>query len=336
MDKGELQRYLESFDDLQTLGCSDDKEKVENAIVKYCGVLSNAMDHIKQEQNEDSLSTWITQLNNMLGAAFTVTRYGDNIGGVLCDMMKSNGGLDLVIDNLNTNHAGLQLNSAKILNQVLTTDNKNYVVERGLDKALAVTQNYTKANKDIKKSPEHCRVATEMLENLFDHSEETCGKVIEMGGLMTVVEECKSTDPETLRHCASALANAAIYGGAENQELMLKKNVPTWLFTLLFNSDETIKYYACLAIAVLGANKEIEAEIQKTDSFKQVMPILAKLNPADFSELLAIGKSKAWLLRLLPVLSSEREESKNLAAFHFCMEAEKKVKEGKREGEIFI
>ena len=25
----------------------------------------------------------------------------------------------------------------------------------------------------------------------------------------------------------------------------------------------------------------------------------------------------------------EREESKNLAAFHFCMEAEKKVKEGK-------
>ena len=330
MNKDELDRYLLNFEDLDKLGYSDNLKDVEDCVVKYAGVLANTMDHMKQESNEENLSQWFTKVNNMLGAAVTVPRFGHDMGEVLCGVMKSNGGLDFVMDNLNAKHSELQFNSAKILNKVLTTENKNYVVEKGLDKALAVTKNYTKANKEAnKKNPEHCRVATGILENLFDHSEETCGKVIEMGGLMTVVEECKSTDPETLRHCASALANAAIYGGSENQEEMIKKNVPNWLFTLLFNDDESIRYYACLAIAVLGANKEIEAEIQKTDSFKQVMPILAKLNPTAFSELMQIGKSKAWLLRLLPVLSSEREESKNLAAFHFCMEAEKKVKEGK-------
>ena len=56
---------------------------------------------------------------------------------------------------------------------------------------------------------------------------------------------------------SSALANVAMYGGAENQEVMIQKQVPRWLFPLAFNKDDTIKYFACLSIAVLVANKEI-------------------------------------------------------------------------------
>ena len=327
MNEDELNKYLDSYDDLAKIGFNEmTHNDVENMMVKYAGVLSNTMDHIMTESNEDSLSQWITKVNNLIGAAVKNPRFGQDIGDMLCGMMSSNGGLDLVMKNLTAKHSGLQMNSAKLLQNVLMTENKNYVVENGLDKAIAITKNYTKSNKDIKKNLDQCRVATGILENLFDHSEETCGRVIEMGGLSTVVEECKSTDPETLRHCASALANAAIYGGSESQEEMIKNNVPKWLFPLLVNKDDTIRYYACLAIAVLCANKEIEAEIQKTDSFKQVLPILAQMNPLEFS---SVGKSKAWLLRLLPVLNSEREESKNLAAFHFAMEADQKVKEGK-------
>ena len=48
-----------------------------------------------------------------------------------------------------------------------------------------------------------------------------------------------------------------MYGGAENQEVMIQKQVPRWLFPLAFNKDDTIKYFACLSIAVLVANKEI-------------------------------------------------------------------------------
>ena len=58
-----------------------------------------------------------------------------------------------------------------------------------------------------------------------------------MGGLDTIVEQCaKSKDVETLRHCASALANVAMYGGCENQEAMIKRKVPSWLFPLAFHT----------------------------------------------------------------------------------------------------
>jgi len=328
MNKEELNKYLMSFEDLDNLGKTTNLRDVENTLVKYCGVMSNTVDQIKAEKNEDNLANWITKVNNMMSKAWTVPRFGQDIGETLCDIMRNNGGMDLVIDNLNASHSELQFNSAKLLHQCLVTENKNYVVEKGLDKAVAVAKKYTSDRRDIKQN----RVGTGILENLFNHSEEAVGDVIAMGGLDTVVDECQSQDVETLRHCASALANAAMYGGAENQELMIKRHVPSWLFPLIVHQDETIKYYACLAIAVLGANKELEAAVQKSQTLDQVMPFLLKKNPAEFAEMSAKqshGQSSAWLRRLLPVLTSNREEAKNLAAFHFCMEAEIKVKQGK-------
>jgi len=328
MNKEELNKYLMSFEDLDILGNTTNLRDVENTLVKYCGVMSNTVDQLKSEKNEDSLANWITKVNNMMSAAWTVPRFGQDIGETLCDIMRNNGGMDLVLENLNASHSGLQFNSAKLLHQCLVTENKNYVVEKGLDKAVAVAKRYTNDKRDVNQT----RVGTGILENLFNHSEEACGDVIAMGGLDTVVDECKSEDIETLRHCASALANAAMYGGSENQEIMIKSNVPQWLFPLIVHKDETIKYYALLALAVLGANKEIEAVVQKTGSLDLTMPFLLTKNPAEFAEISAKqshGQSSAWLRRLLPVLTSSREEAKNLAAFHFCMEAEIKVKQGK-------
>ena len=159
-----------------------------------------------------------------------------------------------------------------------------------------------------------------------------------------VVNVCKSTDVESLRHCASALANVAIFGGAENQEAMIQRKVPTWLFLLANNIDDTVRYYGCLAIAVLVSNKEMEAAVQKSGTldligkftrvpssglFQQhfffVEPFVQAHTPADFAITSAThshGQSSSWLKRLMPVLLSNREEARNLAAFHFCMEAE--------------
>jgi len=177
------------------------------------------------------------------------------------------------------------------------------------------------------------RVGTNILENLFNHSDKACGDVIAMGGLDTVLNECQSVDKgdiETLRHCASALCNVAMYGGSENQEEMVKRRAPNWLFPLAVHSDELIRYYACVAIAVLAANKEIEAPVLKTKTLDRVETFLQNQNPVDFAETYSNqNHSRDWLERLLQVLYSNREESKNLAAFHFNMEAEIKVKQGK-------
>ena len=153
-----------------------------------------------------------------------------------------------------------------------------------------------------------------------------------MGGLDTVVRKCRDmTDVQTLRQCASALANVAMYGGAENQEAMIQKRVPFWLFPLAFHSDDTIKYFACLAIAVLVANKEIEAAVQKSGTLELIDPFVQNHTPAEFAITSAThthGQSSNWLKRLIPVLMSHKEEARNIAAFHFSMEAEIKKQSG--------
>lgn len=71
------------------------------------------------------------------------------------------------------------------------------------------------------------------MEHLFKHSEGTCSDVIGLGGLDAVLFECRKNDVETLRRCASALANLSLYGGAENQEAMIKRKVRFWFGFLL-------------------------------------------------------------------------------------------------------
>ena len=140
-----------------------------------------------------------------------------------------------------------------------------------------------------------------------------------------VVNVCRSSDVESLQHCASALANVAIFGGAENQEAMIQRKVPSWLFLLANNKDHIVRYYGCLAIAVLVSNKEMEAAVQKSGTLDLIEPFVQAHTPAEFAITSAThshGQSSSWLQRLMPVLLSNREEARNLAAFHFCMEAE--------------
>ena len=61
---------------------------------------------------------------------------------------------------------------------------------------------------------------------MFKLSEETCTKVINLGGLDVILRWCRcGTDYSILRRCAKALANLALFGGAENQEIMSKHKV---------------------------------------------------------------------------------------------------------------
>ena len=69
--------------------------------------------------------------------------------------------------------------------------------------------------------------------------------------------------------------------------------------------DDIIKYYACLAIAVLVANKEIEAAVQKSGTLELIEPFVQTHTPAELSEITAThshGQSSSWLKRLIPVL----------------------------------
>ena len=311
-------------------------KQVESAVVKAASVMAKTVENMKNlDKNEDYWSKQLSGLNDMMAKAWQCPSHGYEMGNALCDILSNSGGLDILIDNItNTNHEKLKFNSAKLLQHCLETENRGYVVEKGLGKVVGLAKHYLQLDNEGKKvyDESHIRVGTGILEHLFKHHERTCGDVIAMGGLDMIVNECKSTDIETLRHCASGLANVAMYGGAENQEAMITRKVPSWLFPLAFQDDDTVKYYACLAIAVLVANKEIEAAVQKSGTLDLIDPFVQSHTPKEFADICAShshGQSPIWLKRLIPVLMSQREEARNLAAFHFCMEAEIKKEQNK-------
>ncbi|XP_055913149.1 NAD(+) hydrolase sarm1 isoform X2 [Eupeodes corollae] len=316
------------FDDLKSLTSGSSLRDIENAKSKYSTFLKNFVNSL-HETNPHEKPVYLDTINKVIQNAWAVPTHGHELGYSLCNSLRVSGGLDMLMENCEQNDQAVQFSSARLLEQCLTTENRTHVVDNGLDKVVKVACVCTK-NTDT----QHSRVGTGILEHLFKHSEGTCYDVIRLGGLDAVLFECRTNDVETLRHCASALANLSLYGGAENQEAMINRKVPMWLFPLAFHHDDNIKYYACLAIAVLVANKEIEAEVLKSGTLDLVEPFVTSHDPSEFAKsnlAHAHGQSKHWLERLVPVLSSNREEARNLAAFHFCMEAGIKKEQGNTE-----
>ncbi|XP_018577432.1 sterile alpha and TIR motif-containing protein 1 [Anoplophora glabripennis] len=316
-----------SLDDLENLSAGSNAQEVERAIHKYSTYLDVSIRCLQKMENNKNAQSILNKINDVMSKAWAVPTYGHELGTTLCNTLRNCGGLDLIMQNCTKPDKDLQFSSAKLLEQCLTTENRAHVVEHGLDKVVHVACVCTKKSNSV----DHSRVGTGILEHLFKHSEETCSDVVRLGGLDALLFECRKSDVETLRHCAGALANLSLYGGAENQEAMIKRKVPMWLFPLAFHNDDNIKYYACLAITVLVANAEIEAEVLQSGTLGLVEPFVTTHNPSEFAKsnlAHAHGQSKTWLKNLVPVLSSKREEARNLAAFHFCMEAGIKKQQG--------
>ncbi|XP_014221125.1 sterile alpha and TIR motif-containing protein 1 [Trichogramma pretiosum] len=323
-----------TLDDIDKLTSKSKSQEIELVKKKYSDFIENLVNRLKDDKenrinlNDATKSFFVDQINDIIQKSWAVPTHGHELGLSLCDSLRTNGGLNLLIDNCISNDDRLQFSSARLLEQCLTTDNREHIVDSGLDKVVNAACMCTKRINSV----EHARVGTGILEHLFKHNENTCSDVIRLGGLDAVLFECRKNDVETLRHCAGALANLSLYGGADNQEAMIKRKVPMWLFPLAFHNDDNIKYYACLAIAVLVANKEIEAAVLKSGTLNLVEPFVTSHIPYNFAKsnlAYAHGQSENWLLRLVPVLNSKREEARNLAAFHFCMEAGIKKQQGK-------
>lgn len=323
-------------EDIQTLSDESPSSDVEKAMSRIHSRMATCVEKLKTASIEESISL-LTTMSDMVRKAWAIPNYGHDLGTALCNILRNNGGLKIVVDYCSSENSDLQFRSAELLEQCMTTENRTYVVENGLEKVVRVACSCLQKNniQDVS----HSRVGTGILQHLFKHSESTCSDVIRMDGLKSMMYKCRTTDVETLRHCATALANLSLYGGPENQEAMIKHKVPVWLFPLAFNNDDNIKYYACLAISSLVANKEIEADVLKSGTLDLVEPFVTSHNPEDFAKSHVghvHGQSKNWLLRLVNVLDSKREEARSLAAFHFAMEAGIKKKQGNTQVSYLI
>lgn len=269
----------------------------------------------------------LTELNVLMEQAWSMPIYGKDLAYELCDILRTDSALDIIVNNLASSNRELMKVSARLLEQSLTTSNRRQISENGLELVVKMTH-------DARGDCELAQTCTGILESLFKTSEDTCAKVIKLGGLDTITYWCRCNDRVTLKNCAIALSNLALYGGGENQQEMAKHKVPEWLFPLAFVEDDSVRYYALLAIGVLVSNKEIENAVMSSGTLALVLPFIDSHDPAEFAQRDIShrhGRSPGWLKRLIPVLSSKREEAQALAAFHFVMEAGIKSEQGRKE-----
>ncbi|XP_037513450.1 NAD(+) hydrolase sarm1 isoform X3 [Rhipicephalus sanguineus] len=312
-------------DELDTLRSPLSQTEVDKAISRFASRMALCVEQLKTATEDEAVELLAT-MSVIIRKAWAVPTYGHDLGFTMCNILRTNGGLDVILKNCSSGSEELQFASARLLEQCLSTENRSYVVEHGLEPVVKVACLCSFNNQGA-----YSRVGTGILCHLFKHSESTCSELIRLGALKSILYDCRTSDVETLRHCASALANLSLYGGPENHQAMIKHKAPMWLFPLAFNLDDNIKYYACLAIAALVANKEIEAAVMKSGTLDLVEPFVTSHHPEEFAKSHVAhvhGQSKDWLLRFVPVLDSNREEARSLAAFHFAMEAGIKKRQG--------
>jgi len=270
----------------------------------------------------------------MIESAWSMPAIGRDVAYGLCDVLRTDGGVDALLRNCDVDAdmpRDLRLGSAQVLAESMTVGNRDYVARIG---GLEVVVRLATCARD---DPPLSLAVTGILESLFKHSQTTCATLISRGGLDAVLYSCRTTDVARLRRCAVALANLAIYGGADNQQEMIAHRAPEWLFPLAFSDDDSTRYYAFLAIVALGANATLEAAVVRSGTLGLVEPFVRSHDPTEFArsdQAHMHGQSSDWLRRLVPLLLSRRDEAQSLAAFHFAMEAGIRAEQGKLQVNI--
>jgi hypothetical protein len=144
----------------------------------------------------------LARINDLVRKAWAVPTHGHELGYAICNHLRTSGALDLLIENCVHTETRLQFSSARLLEQILTTENRAHVVQQGLQKVVHVACKCTKHSA----TTENSRVGTGILEHLFKHSESTCSEVsqffLDLGLSYSIFARFKV---EILRFCTDVI-----------------------------------------------------------------------------------------------------------------------------------
>ncbi|KAF7244218.1 Sterile alpha and TIR motif-containing protein 1 [Varanus komodoensis] len=303
---------------------------IHAALSRILPTLHRALSAAKQAASPEESRAGLAEILALVEEAWALPAVGREVAKGLCDALRLEGGLDLLLSQLQAADRDTKGQAAQLLEQILVAENRNRVAQMGLGVVLSLAR-----ERDCLPL---ARSTAGILEHMFKHSEDTCLQLISGGGLDAILYWCRSNDTPLLRHCATALANCAMYGGPGNQRLMAEKRAPEWLFPLAFSTEDAlVQFQACLAVVVLASNKEIEKEVEGSGTLALVEPFLAGRSPGLFARTLlgssdnSQGRTADDLQYLVPLLDSSRLEAQGVATFYLCVEAAIKARQKKTE-----
>nr|XP_023411891.1 sterile alpha and TIR motif-containing protein 1 [Loxodonta africana] len=206
--------------------------EVQSALERALPELQQALSALKQAGGVRAVGEGLAEVFQLVEEAWLLPAMGREVAQGLCDAIRLDGGLDLLLRLLQAPELETRVQAARLLEQILVAENRDRVARIG----LGVILNLAKEREPV----ELARSVAGILEHMFKHSEETCQRLVAAGGLDAVLFWCRRTDPALLRHCALALANCAMHGGAVAQRRMVEKRAAEWLFPLAFSKEDEL------------------------------------------------------------------------------------------------
>lgn len=304
------------------------KYGLKTKLAKYQSFMDRSFSLI-QTGTDTSVIQGMALMKKIIGKAWSDLKFGHDLAYGICDYIRENGYLLYMVKHYSNleevNSVRMAIGSA--FEECLSGPNREMILDSPLLNSLLKAIEHECSNG----CGDGLRIAMSVLESLFKVNVRSCTRIIDLGGLDSLLRACKSCgDMKTMRHAAMALSNLAMFGGNENHSQLLARNVPEWLFLLASMQDDITRYYACLSICMLVSNQEIEAAVVKSGTLGLVEPFLVSHKPEEFaaSDCRHMqGRPQLWLERLVPLLSSKRREARSLGAFHLVMEAVIKKKQ---------
>uniref|UniRef100_A0A914HUT4 ADP-ribosyl cyclase/cyclic ADP-ribose hydrolase n=1 Tax=Globodera rostochiensis TaxID=31243 RepID=A0A914HUT4_GLORO len=308
---------------------------LKTKLQKYQTFIDKAFQLIQQGIDEQ-IFEGCTIVTKVMTKAWLFPKISHDLAYALCDYLRDQSYFEtLVVLFIKPGiNESVRLCCGRVLEECMASSNCELIIQKGYLKKVVATA------EKLNKNQEQQRLSLSIMESLFKHSPETTNKLIDFQVIDHILLTCKrATDtPNTLRHAALALANLSLCSCSEAKKKLILKKLPDWLFLLASQPDDITRYYACLAICVLGSastnSKEMEMAVSKSGTLTLVEPFLTTHQPSTFSQhdyKHSQGRPKEWLLRLLPLLSSKCREAKSMAAFHLCIEATIKKDQQKLE-----
>ncbi|MGH0166185.1 UNVERIFIED_CONTAM: hypothetical protein FKN15_050497 [Acipenser sinensis] len=214
-------------------GLSTDVRAALDAALPSLRSAIRTLKEAEETSNLEETRKGIAQAFQLVQEAWVLPTVGRQVAEEICNTIRLEGALDLLLKLMQSPEVEIKYESTKLLEQILTSENRDRVARMG----LGVILNLARERDDAQLA----RSVSGILEHMFKHTEETCSQLISNGALDSVLYWCRGTDPTVLRHCAVALANCAMHGGHACQRRMIEKQAAEWLF---FRELRELKTYA--------------------------------------------------------------------------------------------
>ncbi|XP_022182978.1 sterile alpha and TIR motif-containing protein 1-like [Myzus persicae] len=278
-------------DPMQQNANSFEAENAQHNLLLLVNLVIKVNDLISRQHVDKKSSMVFKKLFEIICNAWEEQTY--KLSNALWNTFKHCGGTDLLIkNNCASEYEIVQFSSDRLVEKSQTETN-DYILKNVEEKFLRIVPK----DKTQVSSLDIFKFNFRIFENLFKQSDITFIDPNELVGLGVLLDEWRRRDFVSLKQTLNALFNLwRPHGCPKHKNCMIKHNIHTRFFTLMFKTEDNVKNY----IAILVTDNEIRTAIIK----RKIPTEIFKFSVANVR-----CQSQICMEKCTPVFNSNSEET---------------------------